>query len=135
MESEEAQRSGLFLLLTATWGGDRLRGVGRLSLVPVVAVSALLIGACGSEDQISDSEIVEAANLEEGGNGAAYTVGGDPFCEVDELLNDSDEVEAASENGSTLVIADSEQRAGITGVPPFDPKCAKRARRGLNSLE
>jgi hypothetical protein len=109
--------------------------VGRLSLVSVVAVSAVLLGACGGDEQVSDSDIIEAANLEEGGNGAAYTVGGDPFCEVGELLNDTDEVEAASEGGSDLVIADSEQRAGIRGVPPFDPKCAKRARRGLNSLE
>jgi hypothetical protein len=109
--------------------------VGRLSLVSVVAVSALLLGGCGGDEQVSDSDIIEAADLEEGSNGAAYTVGGDPFCEVDELLNDSDEVEAASEGGSDLVIADSEQRAGIVGVPPFDPECAKRARRGLNSLE
>lgn len=109
--------------------------MGRLSLVSVIAVSALLVGACGGDEQVSDSEIVEAANLEEGSNGAPYTVGGDPFCEVDELLNDSDEIEAASENGAELVIADSEQRAGIAGVPPFDPECAKRARRGLNSLE
>jgi hypothetical protein len=108
--------------------------VGRLSLVSVVAVSALLVGACGGSEEVSDSAIIEAANLEEGTNGAAYTVGGDPFCEVDELLNDTDEVEAASE-GSGLVIADSEQRAGIVGVPPFDPECAKRVRRGLNSLE
>jgi hypothetical protein len=109
--------------------------VGRLSLLSVVALAALLLAACGEEDQISDSEIIEAANLEEGSNDAAYTVGGDPFCEVAELLNDADEVEAASESKSELVIADSEQRAGVVGVPPFDPECAKRARRGLNSLE
>ena len=109
--------------------------MGRLSLVPVVvAVSALLLAACGDE-QVSDSDIVEAAKLEQGSNGAAYTVGGDPFCEVDELLNDTDELEAASEDGSRLVIADSQQRAGIAGVPPFDPECAKRVRRGLDSLE
>jgi hypothetical protein len=109
--------------------------VGRFSLASVVAVSALLLSACGADEQVSDSEIVEAANLEQGSNGAAYTVGGDPFCEVDELLNDTDELEAASDDGSRLVIADSEQRAGIAGVPPFDPECARRARRGLNSLE
>jgi hypothetical protein len=109
--------------------------VGRLSLVPVVAFFALLLGACGGDEQVSDSDIIEAANLEQGTNGAAYTVGGDPFCEVDELLNDTDELEAASEDRSGLVIADSEQRAGIAGVPPFDPECAKRARRGLDSLE
>ena len=109
--------------------------MGRLSLVSVVAASALVLGGCGGEEQVSDSEIIEAANLEEGSDGAAYTVGGDPFCEVGELLNDTDEVEAASEGGSDLVIADSEQRAGILGVPPFDPQCAKRARRGLDSLE
>ena len=109
--------------------------MGRLSLVSVVAVYALVLGGCGGEEQVSDSEIIEAANLEEGSNGAAYTVGGDPFCEVDELLNDTDEVEAASEGGSDLVIADSEQRAGVAAVPPFDPECAKRVRRGLKALE
>lgn len=109
--------------------------MAKLSLVSLVAASALLLWACGGDEQVSDSEIVEAANLEKGSDGAAYTVGGDPFCEVDELLNDSDEIEAAGEEESRLVIADSEQRAGIAGVPPFDPECAKRARRGLNSLE
>lgn len=108
--------------------------VGRLSLVPVAVAFGLLLAACGEDEQVSDAEIIEAANLERGTNGAAYTVGGDPFCEVDELLNDSDEIEAASEGGSELVIADSQERAGITGVPPFDPKCAKQARRGLDSL-
>ena len=107
----------------------------RWSLVSDVADSALLLAACGGGEQVSDSEIVDAAGLEEGSNGAAYTVGGDPFCEVDELLNDSDEVEAASDSKSALVIANSAQDAGITGVPPFDPECAKRARQGLDSLE
>ena len=110
--------------------------MGKLSLVPVVAVSALLFAACGGDEQVPDSEIVEAANLEEGSNGGAYTVGGDPFCEVDELLNDPDEVEAAGEGDDLgLVITDSEQTVGISGVPPFDPQCARRAKRGLNSLE
>jgi hypothetical protein len=112
-----------------------LERVGRWLVVLVVAVFALVLGACGGGEEVSDSDIVDAAGLEEGTNGAAYTVGGDPFCEVDELLNDSDEVEAADESKSGLVIANSAQDAGITGVPPFDPECAKRARRGLDSLE
>ncbi|MGH3991367.1 MAG: hypothetical protein ACRDSN_02765 [Pseudonocardiaceae bacterium] len=105
-------------------------------LSAIVAVGVGLATGCGGGDSVPDDEIVEAVRLQEGSNGAAYTVGGDPFCEVNELLNDSDEVEAARDRDKLdLVITDSEQRVGIEGVPPFDPECARRARRALERIE
>jgi hypothetical protein len=111
--------------------------VGRLLvLLATIAVGVGLVTGCGGEDSVPDDEIVDAVKLEEGSNGAVYTVGGDPFCEVNELLNDSDEVETARDRDKLdLVITDSEQRVGIEGVPPFDPECAREARRALNRLE
>jgi hypothetical protein len=44
-------------------------------------------------------------------------------------------VDAASEKDKLgLVIADADQAVGVKAVPPFDPECAKRAKRALNRL-
>jgi hypothetical protein len=111
--------------------------VGRLLvLLATVAVGVGMATGCGGDESVPDDEIVDAVKLEQGSNGAAYTVGGDPFCEVNELLNDSDEVSTARDRDKLdLVITDSEQTVGIEGVPPFDPECAREARRALNRME
>jgi hypothetical protein len=110
--------------------------VGRRFVLLGVVVVALLLGACGSEEQVPDDDIVQALRLEPSKDSGGYSIGGDPFCEVsDELLNDSDEVEAASKGDELgLVITDSDQAVGVKAVPPFDPECAKRAKRALNRL-
>ena len=114
--------------------------MGRQLVVIAAAVAALAAAGCGSEDQVSDDDIVEALKLEPSAERSAYAIGGDPFCEVsDELLNDADEVDAASEGASEggkldLVITDSEQTVGVEALPPFDPACAQKAKRALNRL-
>ena len=50
---------------------------------------ALVAGGCGSGSSTSDEEIVSALDLKQ--SGAGYEIAGDPFCTVDELLNDADE--------------------------------------------
>jgi hypothetical protein len=101
----------------------------------VVAGAALAPLGCGAEEQVSNDDIVDALRLEPSKD-SGYSIGGDPFCEVsDELLNDSDEVDAASKGDKLgLVITDSEQSVGVEAVPPFDPKCAKKAKHALNRL-
>jgi hypothetical protein len=101
---------------------------------PVIAL--LLVTGCGGGEEVPDADIVEALKLKESPDRPVYAIGGDPFCEVDEnLLNDEDEVDAASEGDKLgLVITDRDQAVGVEAVPPFDPECAKRAKRALNQL-
>jgi hypothetical protein len=112
--------------------------VGRPSLVAAAVVIALgAAPGCGADEQVADSDIVDALKLEQSADRPVYAIGGDPFCEVnEELLNDSDEVEAARDRDKLgLVITNSEQDVGIEGVPPFDPECAREAKHDLNRLE
>jgi hypothetical protein len=99
-------------------------------------IAVVLAAACGGGEEVPDADIVEALKLKQSPDRPAYAIGGDPFCEVSEnLLNDSDEVDAASEGDKLgLVITDADQAVGVEAVPPFDPECAKRARRALNRL-
>lgn len=111
--------------------------MGRLALLSgMVAAGIALTVGCGGEEQVPDDEIVDALKLEPGSS-SGYAMGGDPFCEVDKnLLNDSDEVETASEGDDLgLVITDSDAAVGIQAVPPFDPDCAREAKRALDKLE
>lgn len=114
--------------------------MGRLRVVLVAAavgvVPAVALG-CGESAAVPDSEIVSALDLERSPGGPAYSIGGDPFCEVsDDLLNDSDEVELAKGGGGLdLVITDPDENVGVEAVPPFDPECARQARRDLERLE
>lgn len=111
--------------------------MGRPLVVIVIAATAVGAGAgCGSEDQVPDDDIIAALKLEPSSDRPGYAIGGDPFCEVsDNLLNDADEVEAASEGGKLdLVITDSDQTVGVKALPPFDPECGQKAKRALNKL-
>jgi hypothetical protein len=108
----------------------------RLFVWVVVAGAALASVGCGSDEQVPNDDIVNALRLEPSKDSGGWAIGGDPFCEVSkELLNDSDEVDAASKGDKLgLVIADSDQSVGVEAVPPFDPKCAQKAKRALNRL-
>ncbi len=106
------------------------RGVAASLIVAV----ALAWAGCGDGTSISDSKIVAALDLKETGRG--YEIGGDPFCTVVELLNDSGEVEqAADQGGRDFVIASPDGEVGVLAKPPFAPDCTHRARDALKHLE
>jgi hypothetical protein len=111
--------------------------VGRRWLIAVAAVAVTTAFGCGEDESVPDGRIVKALKLEEAQGTKAYAMGGDPFCEVDgNLLNDSDEIDVASEGDELgLVITDSEGAVGVQAVPPFDPECARKAKQALNRLE
>lgn len=94
------------------------------------------LSACG-DDAISydDDRIVERLHLEQTGDG--YAVDGDPFCEITQkLLNDADEVDAATEKEELgLVISSTEGNVGVKGKPPFAPDCRALTKKRLNKLD
>jgi len=106
------------------------RSVAALLIVAFVLVWA---GCSASGDSTDDSEIVAALNLKKASNG--YAMNGDPFCRVDEILNDVDEVESASdEKGVDFVIAAPKGQAGVLAHPPFAPSCKREATEALKRL-
>ncbi len=113
--------------------------MGRLKAVVAVVILGLVpvAAACGGDSgAIADSQIVDALKLKKSPDGP-YAIGGDPFCEVnDDLLNDSEEIDVARDGaGSDLVITNGDESVGIQAVPPFDPACARKARRELERIE
>jgi hypothetical protein len=105
----------------------------RHVLAPLTAALALAAAGCGSGSSTPDSEIVRALDLERVGGG--YAIGGDPFCVVDELLNDGDEVDGASgDGGQTFLIASPDGEVGVIARKPFAPDCTRRARDDLRRL-
>ncbi len=105
----------------------------RPALALLAAALALAAGGCGSGSSTPDSEIVNALNLKPAGQG--YEIGGDPFCAVDELLNDGDEVDGASGGeGASFLIASPDGAIGILARRPFAPDCTQQAKRDLKRL-
>ena len=112
--------------------------MGRLSLLPgLVAVAVLIAAGCGEGEPVSDSDIIAALKLEQSPGTSGYSVGGDPFCAVnDDLLNNSDEVDTASQADELgLVITSPDESVGIQAEPPFDRECAREVTRGLDELD
>ncbi len=106
---------------------------GRPTLALLVAALALAAGGCGSGSSTPDSEIVKALNLEQAGQ--RYEIGGDPFCTVDELLNDADEVDQASDDqGPDFLIASPDGEIGVLARRPFAPDCTRGAKDDLKRL-
>jgi hypothetical protein len=97
-------------------------------------VAAIALGAgCGSGSSTPDSEIVRALDLKQAGE--RYEIGGDPFCTVGELLNDSDEVDGATgDGGQSFLIASPDGEIGVLALKPFAPDCTRRARDDLKRL-
>jgi hypothetical protein len=98
----------------------------------------VLLGAfasCGGEDKrYGDDRIVERLHLEQADG--TYAIDGDPFCAVEKaLLNDSGEVEEASDEDGVTVVASREGNVGVEGVAPFAHDCADTARKRLNKLD
>jgi hypothetical protein len=104
---------------------------------------ALLILACAlvwvgcntvASDSIDDSQIISALNLKKAASG--YEMNGEPFCRVDDLLNDVDEVNSAGQEkkGGDFVIAAPNGEAGVLAHPPFAPSCKHQAEVALRKL-
>ena len=106
------------------------RGVAALPIL----VLALIWAGCGtSGSSIDDSQIISALNLKKASSG--YEMNGDPFCRVDELLNNLDEVKKAQhQKGSSFVIAAPKGQAGVLAHPPFAPACKREAQAELKKL-
>jgi hypothetical protein len=100
----------------------------------LVLVPALIWAGCGSGgSSISDSQIISALNLKKASSG--YEMNGDPFCRIDELLNDLDEVKSAEhQKGNNFVIVAPKGQAGVVARPPFAPDCKRRAQEQLKKL-
>jgi hypothetical protein len=112
-----------------------MAGVRRGLGVLFIFAGALVWAGCStvSGDSFDDSEIVSALNLKQAGSG--YEVNGDPFCRVDELLNDVDEVNSAGDQkGVDFVIAAANGEAGILAHPPFAPSCKREVEADLKQL-
>jgi len=109
---------------------------GRRAVVALLSLTLVLGGAagCGTGGSTPDSNIVSALGLKQGNH--AYQIGGDPFCTVDQLLNDADEVQkAADKPGSRdFLIASPNGEIGVLARRPFAPDCARHAEAALKRL-
>jgi hypothetical protein len=99
-----------------------------------ILVFALTWAGCSSGgSSIDDSQIISALKLKKASSG--YEMNGDPFCRIDEILNDVDEVKsAAHKKGSNFVIAAPKGEAGVVAQAPFAPACKRQAQAELNQL-
>ena len=113
----------------------RLTHAFRHALVALLAF-ALAVGGgagCGDGQSTPDAKIVSALELEQ--TNRAYRMGGDPFCTVDDLLNDRDEVDQASdEAGRDFLIASPDGEIGVLARRPFAPDCTRQAKDALKRL-
>jgi len=107
------------------------RGLAVLLILACVLVWAGCSTVNG--DSIDDSQIISALNLKKASSG--YEMNGDPFCQIDEILNDLDEVKAAQhQKGSNFVIAAPKGQAGVVARAPFAPACKREAEAALKKL-
>ena len=102
-----------------------------------LSAHALAVGGavgCGPGQTTSDSKIVSALDLKQGTH--AYQIGGDPFCTVDQLLNDADEVKQAGDKPGSrdFLIASPNAEIGVLARRPFAPDCARQAKDALKRL-
>jgi hypothetical protein len=102
-----------------------------IARVTCLLLAGLAVG-CGGDDAVGEGKLSNALGLEETDDGQAMN--GDLFCQVSELLNDTDEVEAAIDADAPVVVS-RDRTLGIEVVTPFAPDCEDRARRELNQLE
>jgi len=105
------------------------------ALVALLAFALAVGGApgCGDGQSTPDAEIVNALQLKQANR--AYRMGGDPFCTVDELLNDAGEVdEASGDAGRDFLIASPDGEVGVLARRPFAPDCTQRAKDALRRL-
>jgi hypothetical protein len=104
----------------------------RHTLVALLTFALVAAGVgCGAGQSTSDSKLVQALDLKPAN--AAYRIGGDPFCTVDELLNDAGEVKQASDKPGSrdFLIASPNAEIGVLARRPLAPACARQAKNAL----
>jgi hypothetical protein len=101
-----------------------MRGLHAAS---AVLLASLALAACGDDEKFSDSKIAAAIGAEND------EVGGDPFCVIDDYLNDSEEIEGAKKNAPAITSARG--GVGVVVEPPFPSDCEQKVRKGLNKLD
>ena len=109
--------------------------VARRALLGLLILGLALAwaGCSVNGDSTDDAEIVEALNLKKADG--RYEMNGDPFCQIDEVLNDVDEVESADDQkGVNFVIAAPGGVIGVLAHPPFAPSCKRQAIDALKRL-
>jgi len=114
----------------------RARTLASLCVALASAVALALAGiGCSAGGGVPDSKIVGALDLKRTGRG--YEMGGDPFCTVEQLLNDGDEVSAADDrqDANAFVIAGPGGEVGVLAQRPFAPDCSRRAKAALKRLD
>jgi len=102
-----------------------MRRAGSLAGACLVLV---LLASCGESQRFTDREVNEAVKVEDG------SVGGDPFCEVGDVLNDAEEIEAARA-GEAALLTSRQGNVGIEVVPPFPDDCERAVRKALSRLD
>ncbi|MGI9020263.1 MAG: hypothetical protein ACR2G3_06095 [Solirubrobacterales bacterium] len=91
---------------------------------------ALALAGCGGEgERFSEGKIEDAAKVEDG------TVGGDPFCEVSEVLKSADAISKAESESAGDIITSKVGNVGVVVVPPFPDDCEEIVHKGLNQLD
>jgi hypothetical protein len=90
-------------------------------------LASLALAACGEDERFSDSKIADAIGAEDD------QVDGDPFCVIDDYLNDTEQIDA--ERKSAPVITSARGGVGVVVEPPFPSDCEQKVRKGLNKLD
>jgi hypothetical protein len=103
--------------------------------IPALLVVLALAAApgCGTSlgsSGVSDATMVDALGLTM--KAGHYVIDKNPFCSVQKLLHDSDEVSAAASSGA--VLASKDQTVGIQVITPFAPDCKRKAEKALQKL-
>jgi hypothetical protein len=108
-------------------GSAVMRG---LPVVAAIATAFFGLAACGAEsEKFSDGKIADAIEAKDD------EIRGDPFCVVDDYLNDPDEIEKADKKKGAPIITSARGGVGVLVEPPFPGDCEQRVRRGLNRLD
>ena len=95
--------------------------------VPALLASLALV-ACGESEKFPDDKIADAIGVKDD------AIGGDPFCVVDDYLNDADQIDKADRKGGA-VITSAQGNVGVAVEPPFPDDCEAKVRKGLNKLD
>jgi hypothetical protein len=112
----------------------RARSLASLALALALVLVAVA-GGCGPNSSVPDSKLVTALDLKHTARG--YEMGGDPFCSIEQLLNDGDEVSQANDSAgaAAFVIAGPDGDVGVLAKRPFAPDCTQRAEHALKRLD